>query len=213
MQYLLFLVIGLALACYQNSSALAFVPTVAGPSWTIAYSPSMPPTLSERAESYFFDFPTSKDGIHYVIQRAPAVQLGQTITMVFSLEGIGKLLTNEGRSPAKVRLFMQRKGDTLTAKEPHKRWWSLARVELVSPKTFTLSAKIEPSEWSSVFGAVGNAVPAEFGDCVANLAHLGFTFGGDFAGHGVYTNGAVRFVLKEYSVTSKTASNSPIRNR
>jgi hypothetical protein len=30
-------------------------------------------------------------------------------------------------------------------------------------------------------------------DCVANLAHLGFPFGGDFAAHGIYvTNGAVR---------------------
>jgi hypothetical protein len=36
---------------------------------------------------------------------------------------------------------------------------------------------------------------------VADLAHVGFTFGGDFAGHGVYVkDGAVRFVLKRYEV-------------
>jgi hypothetical protein len=118
------------------------------------------------------------------------LQLGQTITMVFSLQGTGTLLANEGRSPAKVRLFVQRQGDTSTAEEPYKRWWSLAHVVLVSPGNFKLSAKIEPRAWSSVFGAVGSAAPTEFADCISNLAHWGFTFGGDFAGHGVYARGA-----------------------
>jgi hypothetical protein len=202
MRYMLFLL--LALAVCESGSAEPFAPTLAGPSWTIAYSRSMPPTLSGEFGGYFFDFPTSKDGVHYVIERAPPVEPGQTITMAFSLAGDGKLSANEGRSAAKVRLFIQRQGDTLTAKEPYKRWWSFAHVELVSPNTFTLSATINPSEWFSVFGAVGSVVPNEFSDCIANLAHLGFTFGGDFAGHGVYAaNGAVRFILKDYSVTSK----------
>jgi hypothetical protein len=198
---ILILILGLALAGSENCSASQIGPTAGDPSWTIAHSPEMPPTLTEQAGRHFFDFPTSKDGIHYVFRRAPNVQPEQTITMTFSLEGNGRLLPNEGRPPAKVRLFMQRQGDTLTAKEPYKRWWSKAYIELVSPGEFTLSAKIAPSEWTSVFGAVGSTVPAEFADCVANLAHLGFTFGGNFAGHGVYvTGGAVRFLLNEYSV-------------
>jgi hypothetical protein len=198
---ILILILAFALAGHGSSSTLPIGPAVADPSWTIAYSRVMPPTLSERAGIHFFDFPTDTDGIHYVIKRAPTVQLGQTITMVFSLEGRGKLLPNEGRSPAKVRLFMQRKGDTLTAEEPYKRWWSRAYFDLVSPREFTLSAKIRPSEWFSVFGAVGSKVPDEFGDCIANLAHVGFTFGGDFAGHGVYVSGgAVRFLLNDYRV-------------
>lgn len=195
------LIVALALPGCDDGSSPPFVPAVAGPSWTIAYSPSMPPEMSERAGDYFFDFPTAKDGIDYVIKRAPTVQMGQTLTMEFSLEGTGKLLATEGASPAKVRLFMQRKGDTLTAQEPYKRWWSRAFIELTSPGTFTLTTKVEPEGWSSVFGAVGKDVPTEFIDCVSNLAHLGFTFGGDFAGHGVYvTSGAVRFVLKEFAV-------------
>jgi len=184
-----------------DGSAPAFVPAVAGPSWTIAYSPSMPPAMSEHAGDYFFDFPTSKDGIDYVIKRAPTVQLRQTLTMEFLLEGTGRLLATEGASSAKVRLFMQRKGDTLTAKEPYKRWWSRASVELTSPGKFLLTTTIAPEDWTSVFGVVGKDAPAHFIDCVANLAHLGFTFGGDFAGHGVYvTNGDVRFTLKEFEL-------------
>jgi hypothetical protein len=199
--FTLILVVGLTLASRGNGSASPIVLTAEDPTWTIAYSPAMPATLSEQEGRYFFDFPTAKDGIHYVITRAPTVQPGQSITIVFSLEGRGKLLPNEGKAAAKVRLFMQRKGDRLTVAEPYKRWWSKASVELVSPGQFRLSARIAPTQWSSVFGALGSTVPAAFDYCVANLAHLGFTFGGSFAGHGVYvTGGAVRFVLKEYSV-------------
>lgn len=199
---ILIVILGLALAGRDNSRAAPMEPAAADSPWIVAFSPAMPPTLSEQAENYYyFDFPTDTDGIHYVFKRAPAVEPGQTITMVFSLEGKGKLLPNEGRSFAKVRLYMQRKGDRLTAKEPHKRWWSRAFSELVSPRDFVLSARIAPSQWTSVFGMVGSNVPDEFRDCIDNLAHVGFTFGGDFAGHGVYVrDGAVRFVLKEYSV-------------
>jgi hypothetical protein len=197
----LFLLAALMVGGCSDDSAPQFVPVQAGPSWTIAYSPSMPPKLAEQSGNYAFDFPTSTDGIDYVIKKAPAVQPGQTITMVFSLEGDGKLLATEGTASARVRLFMQRAGDTMTAGEPYKRWWSKAYVELVSPGTFTLSTKIEPSEWTSVFGVAGSSARTDFADCVTNLANLGFTFGGVFAGHGVYvTDGAVRFVLKQYSV-------------
>lgn len=203
---ILFVVFGFVLAGCANSHAKPLRSITAGPSWSIAYSPAMPPALSGQPGAHFFDFPKSVDGIHYVIQRAPAVQLGQTITMVFSLQGTGKLVANEGRSPAKMRLFLQRQGDTSTADEPYKRWWSMAHIMLVSPGTFKLSAVIQPKAWSSVFGAVGSSVPADFADCIANLGHWGFTFGGDFAGHGVYAKkGRVRFVLKEYSVSTQTA--------
>ena len=201
MRLFVFIILTVVFAGDQHGHAQPFASRGADSSWTIAYSPAMPPALSALGETHFFDFPTSSNGVHYVTRPAPVVRPGQTITMVFSLEGTGKLLANEGRSPAKVRLYMQRKGDTLTAQEPYKRWWSLAHTELVSGQTFKLSARIEPSRWSSVFGVVGNKAPAEFGDAVANLENSGFTFGGDFAGHGVYVkDGAVRFVLKEFSV-------------
>ena len=191
--------IGLVLAAHGLAGAGPLAWAADDTTWTVSYSPSLPPALSRNAEGYFFDFPT-RYGVHYVTRRASSVRMGQTITMVFSLQGTGKLVATEGRSAAKVRLFLQRQGDTLTAQEPYKRWWSLPHVELVSPRSFTLSVKIDPREWSSVFGVRGNAAPAEFADCIANLENVGFTFGGDFAGHGVDVNGgAVRFILKEYS--------------
>jgi hypothetical protein len=198
---ILIVILGLALAGDDSGAATPPEPKPGGPPWVIAFSRTMPPALSEQAGTYYFDFPTSKDGVHYVYKRAPAVEPGQTITMVFALEGQGKLLANEGPSSARVRLFMQRKGDRLQESEPYKRWWSRAFSELVSPREFVLSARIAPTQWTSVFSAVGSKVPDEFRDCIDNLAHVGFTFGGSFFGHGVYvTNGAVRFVLKEFSI-------------
>jgi hypothetical protein len=96
MQLVVVLILVHALAgCDNSNEPSTFAPAMAGPSWTIAYSPSMPPELSRQGAAYYFDFPTSKDGIDYVIERAPAILPGQTITMVFSLVGTGVLVPSE----------------------------------------------------------------------------------------------------------------------
>ena len=106
-------------------------------------------------------------------------------------------MPTQGNSPARVRLFLQQRGDQMTASEPFKRWWSVAYVDLAGHHEFTLTARLVPSQWSSVFGKIGSVVPNEFENAMASLDKIGFTFGGTFAGHGVYvTSGAVRFVLR-----------------
>ena len=184
--------------CKSGSSSGGFVPTQAGPAWTIAYSPSMPPFNQST-----FDFPqgVAGGGIDYVIRQQGAIQPGRTIKLVFALEGDGKCFATEGEASARVRLFMQRQGDGMMADEPYKRWWSKNFVELVSPGEYTLSEVVTPNRWTSVFAASGETVPEAFADCIANLQHVGFTFGGNFAGHGVYADGPVRFVLKSFTIT------------
>jgi hypothetical protein len=44
----------------------------------------------------------------------------------------------------------------------------------------------------------GQTDPAGFQALLNDLENVGFTFGGQFAGHGVYVVGAARFVLTEY---------------
>jgi hypothetical protein len=46
----------------------------------------------------------------------------------------------------------------------------------------------------------GQTDEAGFQATLAALANVGFTFGGTFAGHGVYVTGDARFVLIEYTV-------------
>jgi hypothetical protein len=100
-----------------------------------------------------------------------------------------------------VRLFLQQRGDTLTAQEPYKRWWSVPYVELHEGES-TLSVAVSPDQWTSVFGQGGAEVPNEFSTAISKLGNVGFTFGGTFAGHGVFvTGGSARFGLKEFSVS------------
>jgi len=167
--------------------------------WTIAYSHNVPPRMTQgEGGTYYFNFPDS-DGVHYIMQQAPVLRAGQTVTMRFAIVGAGKLLPTEGEPPARVRLFLQQRGDRMTAREEFKRWWSVASVELGAGE-FELTAELVPAQWSSVFGKKGAEVPDAFHSAIADLVHVGFTFGGMFAGHGVYVIGEARFVLKHFSV-------------
>jgi len=160
----------------------------------------MPSSMSGTEGNWYFDFP-SRNGVHYVYKLAPALSVGQTITMHFNIAGNAKFVPTEGTATARVRLFLQQQGDTLTAQEPYKRWWSVAYVELREGE-FTLTASLSPDHWISVFGQGGAEVPNEFNAAIPKLANVGFTFGGTFAGHGVFvTGGNARFVLKDFSVS------------
>ena len=115
--------------------------------------------------------------------------------MHFAITGNGNFAPTEGTATARVRLFLQQRGDTLTAQEPYKRWWSVSYVQLHEGE-FTLTASLSPDKWTSVFGQGGAEVPNEFNTAIFQLANVGFTFGGTFAGHGVYvTGGNARFIL------------------
>jgi hypothetical protein len=162
----------------------------------------MPASMSGTEGNWYFDFP-SRNGVHYVYKPAPAIKVGQSITMRFAISGSDKpnFVPTEGTATARVRLFLQQRGDTVTAQEPYKRWWSVPYVELHEGES-TLSVAVSPDQWTSVFGQGGAEVPNEFSTAISKLGNVGFTFGGTFAGHGVFvTGGSARFGLKEFSVS------------
>jgi len=192
------------------SAALA-APSVTATDWTIAFSHNVPPLMVKEGDgTYYFNFPNS-DGVHYIMQQAPAVRAGQTVTLRFSIVGTGKLVPTEGVPPARVRLFLQQRGDRMTAREEFKRWWSVASVELVAGE-FLLKAELVPAQWSSVFGKNGAQVPEAFHAAIADLEHVGFTFGGMFAGHGVFVIGKARFVLEQFSINEAPSAKPPNGN-
>jgi len=185
-------------ACNDEGSPT--VPAATLSYWKIAYSPNMPAQMFGTEGNWYFDFP-NQNGVHYVYKAAPTVRVGQTITMHFAITGKGDFVPTEGTAAARVRLFLQQRGDTLTAQEPYKRWWSVTYVELHEGE-FTLTASLSPDQWTSVFGQRGAQVPNEFSAAISQLANVGFTFGGTFAGHGVYvTRGNARFILRQYSIS------------
>jgi hypothetical protein len=187
-------------ACNDGRSTASAASSVTTTDWTIAYSHNVPPRMIEEqgGDAHYFNFPNS-DGVHYIIQQAPAVRAGQTVTLRFAIVGDGKLVPTEGEPPARIRLFLQQRGDRMTAAEEFKRWWSVASVELVAGE-FVLKADLVPTQWSSVFGKNGAQMPEAFRAAITDLEHVGFTFGGMFAGHGVFVIGEARFVLTQFSI-------------
>ena len=91
--------------------------------------------------------------------------------------------------PANFSLFIQQQGDTLTAAEPYKRWWSVEMAQLKAGAGSMTVPLNEGGKWLSVFGERGDAssaAAAGFATAKANLGALGLTFGGGcFRGHGV----------------------------
>jgi hypothetical protein len=199
----------------KKKSAAAAAPQVFKPAvaksnkWTIAYSKNVPDFIPD---SGIVAFP-NKDGLHYVMKSGVAVNSGQEMILRFAIEGTGKLVATANNEnghedgPARLRLYMQRKGDKLgtTAEdEQDKRWWSQTAIELVGqPGTeFVLAVPLTPAAWSNVNGTRGDARFEGFMDCVKNVQNVGFTFGGMFAGHGVFCKeGEARFVLRSFTVS------------
>src|SRR5262245_6631367 len=178
--------------------------------WNILYSPGptfriqYPPQLGGQ-DGTSFDFPPKGPSVGYVVKTAPKLSLGQTISIKFTIEGYGTLVPTDSDPPARVRLYLQRAGDNGSGAGPyqHYRYWGHPDVVLGAARDYEVSVELKPENWSDVFGASGNEHPQAFADAVANAGVIGFTFGGMFAGHGIYVKqgtGSVRFVLKEYSI-------------
>jgi len=153
-----------------------------------------------------FEFPTA-GSVHYVILPINRPLEG-TLRLVASIEASADAAfvptdPGAGDGPYKpgMNLYFQRRGDDLTARMPHHRWWSISRLVL-APGTFTLEVPLQPDFWSSVFSANGASVLAEYNAARAECLNVGFTFGGGSNyGHGVHlTAGSARFRLKEFSI-------------
>ena len=162
-------------------------PSIGG--WRILYSTGMPATFDNS-----FDFPTKPHEIDYVVR--PATSGRSHIRLEFTIEGDGKIEPSEREPPPRLRLFLQRSGDDLTlARGPSYRFWSEASVVLVAG-THVLEVPLTFDRWTNVNGqkdAVG------FGQLLDDIASEGFTFGGIFAGHGVWlVNGSARFIVRSY---------------
>jgi hypothetical protein len=188
----------------QPLSALATA-TMDSEAWYFLYSPNMPAHPTARdATSWEFKFPP-RNGVHYLVHPV-AGRLGTRISARFVVERDGRLLENdpcEG-SQAAVRLFFQRRGDDLTAGKEFHRWWSMETFLLNTDTKTELAVALDPSLWLSVFGKVGNSsaeVTTAFQAATADVQNVGVTFGGCYAGHGVYVvDGPARFIMMRYTL-------------
>ena len=166
------------------------------------YSPGMPSQPTAEGTGWSFSFP-AQDGVHYITTPLTgSVICRRAVKARFAFTGPGRLVPTQGDPPALIRLFLQRRGDDWSGAGVHEyyRWWSVGHVELTEGE-HELVAPLAPNQWLSVFGKRGDQFGAaeQFTTAMADLQAVGLTFGGTFAGHGVFAvERPARFTLMSY---------------
>jgi hypothetical protein len=169
-----------------------------------SYSPGMPTRPSADGSGWTFAFP-EQDGVHYVTTPLRGSLMGRSVVRArFTITGPGRLVPTQGDPPARLRLFLQRSADNFTATGPYEfyRWWSVSSVALVAGQ-HELTTALAPDQWLSVLGKRGDhpAAAGQFASAIVDLQAIGQTFGGMFAGHGVYViEGWSNFGLMSYEI-------------
>lgn len=174
-----------------NSTGWIIGPVING----VNSSHNMPLSPNPEGTGWGFDFPSS-DGVHYVT-KAQTGALHGTISAKFTISGTGTLVPSPGggTSAPKARLYIQRAGDDWST--VGYRWWSAPSTLEVGQHT--LSIPLTFSNWTSIYGTTG-VTEADFNATLQNPANVGITFGADFAGHGLYSNGPVHFSMNSYTI-------------
>lgn len=205
-------------ACYGKGKSPPCAPmpsvgvSMASAQWNIQFSSGMPLHPSTNAGGgWYFDFPAPPGSVHYVttaVDMAASENMRAVIQVSTTGAPIFHYRLRPGNTcdvPAHVRLYLQQYGDDMTATKEFYRWWSNPAAYTLEAGSATLDVPFAPDRWTSVFGKRGTdsaQAEAGFKQAIANLANVGFTFGGGcFFGHGVnVTGGAARFVATAFSV-------------
>ena len=197
----------LLLAGCNDNNTPAAVPAMQG--WEIRYSTAVKLNAPVSGQEFSFNFPRSPGSVHYITKPVTPAASGAA-RAAFTITTTGDPVfdyrtaaDNSCDAPAAVRLFLQQQGDDLSGAGPYEfyRWWSTAGTVL-QDGSFTLDVALNPALWRSVLGKTGDANPRAFAAAIANLEHVGVTFGGGcFYGHGVrILNGSALFTLKQFAV-------------
>jgi hypothetical protein len=213
------LTVGFSLTVLVLSSALP-VSADAASRWKIGYyTPSTPGTLSMSAAGQgglaslgFTSAPNTAllatDHGSYKGQLLGDLT-GKQITATFNISGATGAFTYYGEgtasnpcgTPANVRLYFATDNGGGFAFTHY--WWSNPEAAVLANGTFTLTAKVEPAEWSDWNGQVGTVVVAGFNDAAANVTLIGLSFGGGcFFENGVgTTDGSGTLTLSSFNAS------------
>lgn len=166
--------------------------------WVFPYSPNMGVgTASPAPGGWQFTIPT-QDGIHMAVAGVQGRLQGSKLTTAFQKTGEILEVQPCGTNSAKVRLFLQQRGDDWSGSGKYEfyRWYS-GPADL---NDSGLTVPLQPGSWSSVLGKNGDQNPAGFNTAISDLQSIGFAFGGCFAAHGVYATGPATFTATSYRI-------------
>jgi hypothetical protein len=176
--------------------------------------PPPPPTVSEwvvgpvvNGQNYSpgivwinngFDFTTAPPGVHGVT-RAATEPGRNSIKIKFHIDGQANFVEVDAGGgtpgPGKLRLFIQRRGDDWGGSATGKASYRFYSQPVDLGTGSELQAMLVANAWTNVNGQYD---ADGFAALLADMATVGFAFGGMFAMHGVYATSPARFVLEEY---------------
>ena len=174
-------------------------------------APSGVVTLTNLANGALaFNFPAPPNHMDYLYsdQTVGSLASDTELTMTFDVVTSGNPQfvfdfngQNNGPTPASVRFIMG--PEVINGNDPYSRWWSNPVAAVLGPGEQTITAPLNPADWSDVNGQFANSSPAAFAAWMAVVADpvtLGMTFGGGyFFGHGVaVTGGTAQFQVLSY---------------
>jgi hypothetical protein len=156
-----------------------------------------------------FTFPSSSNQAVGYIYKKPSVNVsGKTIILNYTILGdVGTQFIPSpasGTGAASIRLFMWENGDNISCAGPYAsyRWWAINGAANLALGNTSISAAVTPALWSNCFGKHGDTVVNEFNGAVNNLLGIGFTFGAEYYGHGVYATTPAKFKINSCTIGS-----------
>ena len=174
------------------------------------YSVGMPLRPAPTRAGWAFDFPatTRADGhVHYVTFHPGALTGKSRIVVRYRVDakpGTRFVPQEYPDSPGTVSLFLQRRGDTWTAKGRYDqfRWYAPnATVQAIGPGIHTMTVRLGDPEWISVWGVKSGANRENFQAALADPWRIGLVFGSTEArGHGVFATAPARFELIDFRI-------------
>jgi hypothetical protein len=215
------IIVGFSLVVLALSSALPVSAEGAASKWRVGYyTPSNPGTLSMSAATQgggiaSFGFTNQPNtALLATTHGSFKGQLlgnltGRTLTASFEISGATGAFTYFGEgtpdnpcgTPANVRLFFTTDNGGGFAFTHY--WWSNPESQVLNNGTFTLTATVEPAEWSDWNGQNGATQAAGFADAASNVTLVGLSFGGGcFFENGVgTTDGSGTFQLDSFTAS------------
>ena len=211
-------IVGFSLTMLVLSSALP-VSADAASKWKVGYyTPSTPGTLSMSAAGPggiaslgFTNVPNTAllvtDHGSYKGQLLGDMR-NKTITADFTIADASAFTyygqetpSNPCGTPANVRFYFATDNSGGFAYTHY--WWSNPASQVLNNGEFTLTAKVEPAEWSDWNGQAGTVAVDGFNDAATNVTIIGLSFGGGcFFENGVgTTDGTGTFTLNSFSAS------------
>lgn len=194
-------------------------PALAGGSeWKVGYYTPSGQTLSTGSADIpsaglaTFNFTNQPNTALLITTRGNSPYLGndtgKEITATFDISGATGAFTYSGEGttdnpcvyPANTRFFFETDNGGGFAYTHY--WWSNPANVVLANGHYTLTATVEPGEWSDWNGQPGVTQPDGFADAASNVTMIGFSFGGGcFFENGVGTiDGSGTFTLDSFSV-------------